>query len=177
MRVLAHPTRLRLLGLLRRLGPQTAALLAEHVDEAPGTLSYHLSKLAQSGFIEEAPEEGADRRERWWRATHAETVWDEEEFSRDPEKHAAYREMSRVIGQHYAQNLDEYVQALPNLPEEWVRAALITDRQMRLTAPELAELRRETAELEQRWLAVSSAHAPGDDSEEVVFLAQIYRKP
>ena len=47
MRVLAHPTRLRLLGLLRELGPQTAALLGDIVDEAPGTVR-RLEAIARS---------------------------------------------------------------------------------------------------------------------------------
>ncbi|MET1051364.1 MAG: helix-turn-helix domain-containing protein, partial [Mycetocola sp.] len=80
MRVLAHPTRLRLLGLLREGGPQTAAQLGDVVDEAPGTVSYHLSKLASIDLIEPADAQSTDRRERWWRATTTVTSWEPAEL-------------------------------------------------------------------------------------------------
>jgi hypothetical protein len=39
MRALAHPLRLRLLGLLRMDGPATASTLAEEVGESPARVS------------------------------------------------------------------------------------------------------------------------------------------
>ena len=177
MRVLAHPTRLRLLALLRELGPQTAAHLAEYVDEAPGTLSYHLSKLAAADFIEEAPDAGSDGRQRWWRARHEATVWDTAEFSRDPEKLSAQKDMFRLLGQHYAQRFDAYVEATTQLPVEWVRAGFTTDRRLRLTADQLQELNTEIHELEERWLEISAQSTEANGAEEVFFLAQGYRQP
>lgn len=177
MRVLAHPTRLRLLGLLRELGPRTAAQLSEHIDEAPGTLSYHLSKLAAAQLIEEDPDSGSDRRERWWRAKHLATVWDDTEVARDPEKLLAARDMSRAIHQFYAQQYDEYLASTPSIAEEWVSAGLTTDRRWHLTVEQLRELSGELAALEQRWADISGAHEPGDGSDEVFFLAQAYRRP
>lgn len=177
MRVLAHPTRLRLLALLRELGPQTAAHLAEYVDEAPGTLSYHLSKLADADFIEEAPEAGSDGRQRWWRSRHEVTVWDTAEFSRDPEKFSAQKGMFRVLGQHYAQQFDAYVEATTQLPEEWVRAGFTTDRRLRLTVEQMQELNSEIHALEERWLQISAQSTEVSGAEEVFFLAQGYRQP
>ncbi|PPI41292.1 MULTISPECIES: winged helix-turn-helix domain-containing protein [unclassified Rathayibacter] len=177
MRVLAHPTRLRLLGLLRELGPRTAAQLSEHIDEAPGTLSYHLTKLAGAGLIEEAPESGRDRRERWWRAKHLETVWDESEVARDPEKLGALREMAAAISRVYAQQYDEYLASTPTLPEEWVSAGTSSDRRWRLSADQLWELRDELAQLDRKWARVSDDHRTDDGSEEVFFLVQAYRRP
>lgn len=55
MRALAHPTRLRLLGELRVRGPRTVGMLSDAIDEAVGSVSYHLGKLAEHGFVEEAP--------------------------------------------------------------------------------------------------------------------------
>lgn len=177
MRVLAHPTRLRLLALLRELGPLTAGHLAEYVDEAPGTLSYHLSKLADADFIEEAPEAGSDGRQRWWRSRHKATVWDTAEFSRDPEKFAAQRGMFRLLGQHYAQQFDMYVEATTQLPEEWVRAGFTTDRRLHLTVDQMQELNTEIHALEERWLQISAQNSEASGAEEVFFLAQGYRQP
>ncbi|MFD6666158.1 helix-turn-helix domain-containing protein, partial [Micromonospora chalcea] len=65
MRALAHPTRLRLLGELRLRGPQTVGMLSERTGEAVGSVSYHVGKLAEHGFVTEAPDLARDRRERW----------------------------------------------------------------------------------------------------------------
>lgn len=177
MRVLAHPTRLRLLALLRELGPQTAAHLSEYVDEAPGTLSYHLAKLADADFIEEDPEAGSDGRQRWWRPRHEATVWDTAEFSRDPEKFAAQKGIFQVLGQHYAQRFDAYVESTAQLPEEWVRAGFTTDRRLRLTVEQMQELNTEIHALEDRWLTISAQNKEASGAEEVFFLAQGYRQP
>lgn len=156
LRVLAHPTRLRLLGLLRERGPQTAAMLATDVDEAPGTLSYHLGRLAAAGYIHEEERPG-DRRARWWAASHPATVWDHAELSADPDDFAASREMYRVVMQEYARRFDAYLAATPSLDEAWVRAALSTDRMLRLTAAQLQELRDDLLAMTAKWQAVSNA--------------------
>jgi DNA-binding transcriptional ArsR family regulator len=68
LKALAHPLRLRMLGMLRVDGPATATQLAVQLGLNSGSTSYHLRQLAQYGFIEEAPH--ASRRDRWWRASH-----------------------------------------------------------------------------------------------------------
>lgn len=188
MRVLAHPTRLRLLALLRELGPRTAAHLAEFVDEAPGSLSYHLRKLASAGFIEEAPDAGSDARQRWWRASHEATQWDAAEFTRDPERLAAQQDLYALLGQFYARQLTDYMQSADGLSAEWVEAAFMSDRRLRLTAGQLAELSAEVTALEDRWLEVSAANSRAsgtgggephlsDETAEVFFLTQGYKQP
>ena len=87
LHALAHPLRLRLLGLLRIDGPATASGLAKRVGESSGSTSYHLRQLAVAGFIEEAPELGT-KRERWWRAAHRETSWSPAQFSTPPTRAA-----------------------------------------------------------------------------------------
>jgi DNA-binding transcriptional ArsR family regulator len=68
LKALAHPMRLRMLGMLRIDGPATATQLATRLGLNSGATSYHLRQLAQYGFIEDAP--GPSRRDRWWRASH-----------------------------------------------------------------------------------------------------------
>src|SRR6478735_11898073 len=67
LKALAHPLRVRLLGLLRTYGPSTATALARRVDQSSGVTSYHLRQLESSGFVVEDTERG-NRRERWWKA-------------------------------------------------------------------------------------------------------------
>ena len=75
VRGLAHPLRIKMLGLLREHGPATATGLARRLGESSGATSYHLRQLEQYGFIVEAEGMGT-RRERWWRAAHQITSFD-----------------------------------------------------------------------------------------------------
>ena len=72
LRALSHPTRLRMLMLLRLEGPATATQLAQQLKLNTGATSYHLRQLAEHGFIEEDHERG-DARDRWWKAAHQST--------------------------------------------------------------------------------------------------------
>ncbi|MFD4559504.1 helix-turn-helix domain-containing protein [Streptomyces sp. NPDC058469] len=67
LKALAHPLRLKILRHLGVSGPATSTTLAAALGENTGTLSYHLRRLEQGGFIEDAPDRPGGR-ERWWRA-------------------------------------------------------------------------------------------------------------
>src|ERR1700722_148545 len=65
LRALAHPTRLKLVGLLRTRGPLTATQAAELIGESSASASFHLRQLAKDGLAEEAgggPGPGRPRR-------------------------------------------------------------------------------------------------------------------
>jgi DNA-binding transcriptional ArsR family regulator len=179
MRVLAHPTRLRLLGLLRERGPQTAAQLGDVVDEAPGTISYHLAKLATINLIEPADAQSSDQRERWWQATTSLTSWEPADLLDDPDKLAASATLQKSIAQAYAAHYTDYIDATPTLPREWVAAAASSDRSLRLTAEQLAALRGDLEAVVDRWLDTSSANetAGTAGAEPVVVVYQAYRRP
>ncbi len=69
LKALGHPLRQRILRHLHRDGPATATALADALGENTGATSYHLRRLAEHGFVEDAPGR-AKGRERWWRARH-----------------------------------------------------------------------------------------------------------
>jgi hypothetical protein len=179
MRVLAHPTRLRLLGLLRERGPQTATQLGDVVDEAPGTISYHLGKLASIALIEPTAAQSTDQRERWWKATTLLTSWEPADLLGDPDKLAASSTLQKSIAQAYATRFTDYIDAAPTLPREWVAAGASSDRSLRLTVDELTAMRAELEILVDRWLDTSAAHdtATADGAEPVVLVYQAYRRP
>jgi DNA-binding transcriptional ArsR family regulator len=179
LRVLAHPTRLRLLGLLRERGPQTAAQLGDVVDEAPGTVSYHLGKLADFDLIEPAEEQSRDRRERWWRATAPLTSWEPADLLDDPDKLAASAALQKSVAQVYATRFGEYIDATPAMPRAWVAAGASADRTMRLTVDELAQMRAELEALVDRWLDVGATHSADvpDGAERVAVVYQAFRRP
>ncbi|WP_218219999.1 hypothetical protein [Nesterenkonia sp. Act20] len=174
---------IRLLGLLREIGSQTAAQLGDMVDEAPGTISYHLGKLASIGVIESAEPLSSDRRERWWKATDQLTRWEPAELLDDPEKLAASSQLQKSVAQAYAAMFSGYVDAIPGLPRDWVAAAATGDRSLRLTAAELSDMRSELESLVERWVRISEAHdvttqeaTDHDGAQPVALVYQAYRR-
>ncbi|AXO34707.1 hypothetical protein MicB006_2425 [Micromonospora sp. B006] len=175
MRALAHPTRLRLLGELRLRGPQTVGMLSERTGEAVGSVSYHVGKLAEHGFVAEAPDLARDRRERWWRAAHATTDWDPLELLDDPERRLAGNLLRQAAMQRYVDRYQAYLDSEASLDPAWVRGTTSSDIVLRLTPEELVELRAELSALGRRW---QERGAPGRAGAEMVTLIwQAYRGP
>ncbi|MEO6512975.1 MAG: helix-turn-helix domain-containing protein, partial [Nocardioides sp.] len=54
LKALAHPVRMGIIEHLSVSGPLTATELADRMDETPANCSWHLRKLAEHGFVEEA---------------------------------------------------------------------------------------------------------------------------
>ena len=69
LRALAHPVRNRILDEIEASGPVRAADIARELGIPANQASFHLRQLAKYGLVEEAPEEGRDRRDRVWRAS------------------------------------------------------------------------------------------------------------
>ncbi|MEV6103802.1 helix-turn-helix domain-containing protein [Streptomyces sp. NPDC051940] len=157
LKAFGHPLRIRLDRALVAAGTATATQLAEQVDEPVSLVSYHLRKLAEYGYIEEAPRQGADGRERWWRhsADRYDMHW--ADFADDPEGVAAYIGTSHQVASARMQNLMRYIGEQPAWPREWATAAFGTGRIFRLTPAELQEMADEAAEFAERWAARSRA--------------------
>ncbi len=175
MRALAHPLRLRLLGELRLRGPQNVGMLSQVVDEAPASVSYHLSTLASYGFVLEAPELARDRRERWWRAAHATTSWEPLDVLDDPEKRAASDVLRRAILRRYLDALERYLDSESQLDREWLKGTSSSDSHFHLTAAELVDLRRELEELARKWADRSDGDRP--DARPVTLIYHAFRRP
>jgi DNA-binding transcriptional ArsR family regulator len=147
LRAYAHPTRLRLVALLRREGPLTATQAAERIGESPASASFHLRQLAKYGFVEEAG--GGRGRERPWRSTAAITSWSN--TGSTPEYAAASDLLTRVIVERYFEQALTWLDGKPDEPREWQEAATIGDLGLYLTPEELTEIAGEVqALLEER---------------------------
>jgi DNA-binding transcriptional ArsR family regulator len=148
LRALAHPTRLELVGLLRRHGALTATQAAELIGESSGSTSFHLRQLAKYGLVEEAG--GGEGRERPWRATAMFTGWPD--VADSPELAAASGLLHAVIAEQYFELLMRWLGRRDSEPEEWQKAAGFGDTVVWVTADELEELGRGVDALMDRYL-------------------------
>lgn len=159
LRGLAHPLRVRLLGMLRTDGPATATQLAERLGLSSAATSYHLRQLAQYGFITEDAGRGQPR-ERWWKAAHRSTTWDFGELN-DPDSQEAGEIYLRSVAQSYAARVMDHLDEVSSLPPAWRAAGTLSDLLLRLT-PE------ETDEVASRMWAVAEEYRRADDGEAAV---------
>ncbi len=112
LRALANPVRVQILSLLTVEGPATSAGLAHRLQVRSGSTSWHLSKLAEHGLIEEIPERGT-RRERWWQATAPGWSVDAASYLGDPQtSHEAVVLLAAAIS-------EQFRRAQQFLAEDW----------------------------------------------------------
>lgn len=140
LRGLAHPLRIRMLADLRHQGPATASQLAERLGESSGSTSYHLRQLAAHGFVEDAPEHGKGR-ERWWRAAHDGTRFDESlMYSADPATRGAADLFLHEIATIHTQEMSTWLGNAHHWSQEWRRGSDLSDFTLHLTAEQSQEL-------------------------------------
>lgn len=132
LKALAHPVRMRILGLLRTLGPATASQIARRLALNSGATSYHLRRLAEHGFIEEAPELG-NKRERWWRSASQVTSVPERAFADDEGRDATDAFHQMVVGQH-AQRSQAAAERRGGESPQWRAVTSMSDAALAVTA-------------------------------------------
>jgi DNA-binding transcriptional ArsR family regulator len=137
LRALAHPQRLKMLGLLRLEGPATATALADRLGLNSGAASYHLRQLARHGFIEDDSERG-NARERWWRAAHESTsIPPAAEDDDTADARMAFAQAA--LGWQIAE-MQRAVEMQPELSPEWRKASTLSDYSIPLSASDAAAL-------------------------------------
>jgi predicted ArsR family transcriptional regulator len=136
LRAYAHPTRMTLVGLLRREGPFTATRAAELTGESVASCSYHLRMLAKYGLVEEAPP--GPGREKPWRATADFTDWPG--YSDDPAVASAAEALTGAVAENYFLRMTQAIEARGALPRRWQEAERFTDASLYVTPDELTAL-------------------------------------
>jgi DNA-binding transcriptional ArsR family regulator len=131
LKALAHPVRLRILGLLRIEGPATATRLAARLGLNSGATSYHLRQLAQHGFVVDDEERG-NARDRWWKAAHQSTSTGPE-LAADPAAAESLNAFLQSIAVVATEQLQQAVEEWSLLPEEWRQTTEFSDWIVRLT--------------------------------------------
>lgn len=172
VRGLAHPLRVKILGLLRTDGPATATTLAEQLGQNTGATSYHLRQLAAYGFIVEDDTRGTGR-ERWWRAAHVTTRFDRTTMGIDESGEA----FLRSIGQIYMEKIQGAIDQQATLPPEWRDAGTLSDWIFRLTPDEARRLTNEVYAVMSRYRS-NDPDDPGSAPEGAVrFSVQVQAFP
>ena len=142
LRALAHPVRIALIEQLVLHGAQTASQLAGRVDESPANCSWHLRKLAEHGFVEEAG--GGRGRERPWQTTSTGMSWGDDDES--PETRIAGDALTEMMIERELGRSREARVRLRDDPQ-WQSSAFADQTMLWLTADELAEAERVIREL------------------------------
>jgi DNA-binding transcriptional ArsR family regulator len=167
LRALSHPTRLKILKLLRLEGPATATGLAGQLRLNTGATSYHLRRLAEHGFIEEDRERG-DARDRWWRAAH-EGTRAALRFG-DPEEAESAERYLQSVAMMYTEVLMQAVAEQRYLPRPWQDASTTSDWQFRLTPERAEQLTDALAEVIESWSEQEDAEGTAGTADFVVNL-------
>jgi predicted ArsR family transcriptional regulator len=176
LRALAHPLRMKLVGLLRTKGPLTATEAAALVGESTGSTSFHLRQLAKYGLVEEAG--GGRGRQKPWRATAQFTAWPSAAAA--PEAAVAIAAMNSTVAQVYTNLLAQWLRTNAEESTEWQEAAGTRDTIVYVTADELAEFTRGVevllAGLQER-TAHPELRPPGARAIDVITMALPYDPP
>ena len=148
LRAVAHPTRLRLIALLRRFGPLTATQAGARIGESPSSCSFHLRSLAKYGLVEEAG--GGRGRERPWQATANGHEWAAHGPSEEVDE--AGDLLTRVVVQRWFEEAGQWVDRRHQESHEWVEAGIAEDRMLSVTAGELEDIAERIGEILQPYM-------------------------
>jgi predicted ArsR family transcriptional regulator len=174
LRAVAHPTRLKLISLLRRLGPLTATQAGERIGESPSGCSFHLRSLAKYGLVEEAG--GGRGRERPWQATANGHEW----AARGPSEEVdeAGDLLTRVVVERWFEEAVHWVDRRHEETAEWSEAALSGDKMIAVTAEELTDINRRVEEILAPYMKrVGNRDSQPPDARNVFFIQLAFPFP
>ena len=131
----AHPVRMGIIELLTIEGAMTATELADRLDESPANCSWHLRKLAEHDFIEEAA--GGTGRQRPWQMRHVGMSWAEDDDVTGEELRAGHA-LSRMLLERW---VDRFLSASEReVSGVWRDSSRLTQKVAWLTPEELADV-------------------------------------
>ncbi len=166
LKVFTHPLRIELWRALNAVRTATASQLADQVDEAVSLVSYHLRKMADHGFIEEAAGESSDGRERWWRPSEENTfTFRTSDFADNPEGAAVATAVVRQLQATRYARYTAYIDEAGSWPKEWSDAAFSSEYLTKLTAAELRQAEAELTAVAERWRDHGRAAEAAGDTE------------
>lgn len=161
LRAMAHPLREKLIYELYARGTARATDLAEALEVPVNLVSFHLRTMAKYGFIEEAPGEAKDRRERVWRPVGEFGFDIADELKTEARVQADRQAAHRIVDAYFVGNRQG--------------RRLSNDVPLRLTEEEFGQFGAELLELLMRWNRTGQDAPEGDDRQ--TYLANVYVQP
>jgi DNA-binding transcriptional ArsR family regulator len=154
LRVLAHPLRARIPGMLRIGGPATATDLARVLGTNSGATSYHLRRLAEVGLVEDTGEGVGRRRE--WRATSESHSWVPSDFDGRPDAAAALGWLQRAHLREFVERAERWEAAASDWPAFWRDLLGLGDTFVEVTPEQAEGLRTELDAVFDRYRAAGT---------------------
>jgi len=154
IRVLAHPMRARIPGLLRLGGPATATDLARLLGTNSGAISYHLRRLAEVGLVVDT-QQGVGRRREWRAASDAHS-WAPSDFDDSAEAAAAVGWLHRAYLRDFVARAERWEDDAPTWPADWRDLLGLSDMVVEVTPAQASALQAELAEVLERYRAAGS---------------------
>lgn len=172
LKAISHPLRMRLLLAVDEIGPATVGMLATHLSQPVGVISYHLRQLATHGLVAEVPELARDRRERWWRFVPTESLSiTPSEFVDDPVGQVASRALMLQWIDVTAEQMRRWVEGMHAWPPSWQDAATLGRKgPMRMTPSDMRQFDAELEALVERWRKHGEEAEDSPDRRQVVFI-------
>ncbi|HEY9291646.1 MAG TPA: helix-turn-helix domain-containing protein [Microlunatus sp.] len=176
LKALAHPVRMRMLGMLRLDGPATATQLAQRLGLNSGATSYHLRQLAQHGYIEEDGERG-NKRDRWWRASHESTHLGAAKRPESPADRDAIEAFWQALAIAHLDTLSAGMREHAELPDAWAEVSDSSDWAIWLTPDQADELLTKVHAVLDETLHRAPADADDAPADAEQFLIQVHGFP
>lgn len=158
LRALAHPTRTRIVSLLRERSSMTATECAGILRLSPKTCSYHLQTLAASGLVEEVPTRG---RNRPWRLSDRH----QDQAPNGPAVPEPADQRRTVLRRRETSLLADAAEAIGDAPPDWAADATVHTRLASFSPAELRAWYEDVERITSRHVrraAQPTLHPPAD---------------
>ncbi|WP_336646829.1 helix-turn-helix domain-containing protein [Microbacterium sp. USHLN186] len=154
IRVLAHPLRARIPGLLRTHGPATATDLARLLETNSGATSYHLRQLAAVGLVRDTGEGVGRRRE--WQATSDFHSWAPSDFDDRPDAATAANWLQRAYLRDFVERAERWEEDAVGWSPQWRDSLGLSDTVVEVTPQQAGAMLTELADVFERYRAAGA---------------------
>jgi len=177
VRAIAHPLRIRIYELLVLAGPMTVSVVADRLGVAIGSASYHLERLGDAGYVEEALDKSAeDKRTRWWRVASGGLEWNPAHLRDVPGGPELSSAANALLVERRATKMMDWARQWHTWTPDWIDAAEDADTYLDLSSDELREMKGELAALITRWhqRRPNSSGVPSGDVQRVFLTYSVF---
>lgn len=164
VKVLAHPLRTRLLGVLRTAGPSSGTALAAALGTNSGATSYHLRRLAAVSLVTDT-RTGRGKERIWAASDTASRVTEVTEATgvttkegQDQNTRAALSWIERDYVRHVGEKAEQWLDVAPTWPPPWTAQLGLHDAVVLVTHDQLGALRAEIAQVLARYRRVGQGN-------------------